>query len=1346
MKKILGFCLVLLLVISTWMTYAVDTGGMFNLHLTIIEGESIGDQNTFDYGATWEYGVTVAIDFDDLDVGKAFAFYMFNGEIREESVAEFVVTTNTHVVAFYKAADEVIAAFVDTNGALLAVDYLEAEGTPELPGGFLAPTKPGLSFDGWHTELDVITEDIVYTAVYVVDEAFTSVTINGTEYGYNSLVTLTATDPEFTHWEENGQVVSYSESYTFSAIYSKDVVEKTDGGEFTQPLVSISPALSLRETHGSYLARYELPEGFEFVEAGFKYYNSYYRFSDDLELYSQPLKSNAFHPVTNEFLKSFPNGFFDTIVAYLVVNNEGVFETFYSQITFANQHAELEAVSDLIFGNFSNLLASTLHNVEIDGETPYLDTFTYINYLDNQYSVINNVPVENYDEWYDANFYYQHYYYNDYLEGFLGYTFDGFTDNYENNFERLSFYQKKQYIVSIDWEDNQLVVVTNEFGAIETYTYTFDGENIQVLMTSDFRTIEFGLYYDESDIPLMPEMPDLPTHYSVVADLFINNSLHNLYLQFIDVPDFELVMIKLNEAVSFYSIDPNELTWFNEVELTEDNYDFANLAGLYASIFIDVDVDVYDFDTDSFIGSVAVPGNATLQEFYDLLALTLEIDVVKVFYGGSLLEAFTYQNGLLSSYTFAVQVIVDTTDNNDKTVSLFYQGNMQGHLYVDEDTDYLEFIDMLEAFGTGFRLTDFYVDDTLETPLTELAFDAAMASELVTLLIYAENIEYSMNIGITFYSIDGTGLSFDMIETYDGLTLEQIQSILDNLTAFDISIVAVYADWEFMIEIDTFPTTDYGTVYVKTDMRIVHISYDFYQDNIFFFSNMDYSDLLASLASLPTQYAGIYLDEALTVELSEANFEAARISNEDEVIYLYATGLTEIHYVWIGFMDDAYNHMTTQFQLALTQDMTIQDVMDLIELTTGHMAFGIYLDNMLENELFELPDLDVTFNLYARGNIARVINFVDDSGISLHFGNYPLTTLEDFENYVVQFMLDNELTGAWYIEAGAGYNYVLLEGLFNYAKEFFGFIVVVVDQTDNNDKVVYVYFEDMLQLGIHIDEDTNGEELYGFILGTNWEYSSLFVDEDYLVPFDETAFNDLMASEAEFLNLYARGQMLSFGHLTTLNGFEVTIELQSPSGLTLEMLASFLPPIEGVFEDEAMEIPYTNYPIMDGEDVYILLGVYVAFIDYGGEEPLLGFVMPGWTFEDFMGFLESQWIFDAIYLDEGKTIELTDANFDAFVIDVTGAPQMLYMEGYVEEVEITVVLMVNNEPFDQFFGIQIHSQMTLEEIETVIEALISEGEINGFYIDYNLTQPLTGYSDISEAGFVVFVDYVPEDK
>src|SRR5690606_931810 len=109
-----------------------------------------------------------------------------------------------------KEEDTYAAAYVDTNGYLLDVQYGEELFVP-LYGGDV-PTKPGYEFDSWSFDAEV-TEDIVITAVYALDADDVTVTVDGVpvDYAYNELVTVSSDLLGFTHWEdENGFIVSYS--------------------------------------------------------------------------------------------------------------------------------------------------------------------------------------------------------------------------------------------------------------------------------------------------------------------------------------------------------------------------------------------------------------------------------------------------------------------------------------------------------------------------------------------------------------------------------------------------------------------------------------------------------------------------------------------------------------------------------------------------------------------------------------------------------------------------------------------------------------------------------------------------------------------------------------------------------------------------------------------------------------------------------------------------------------------------------------------------------------------------------------------------------------------------------
>lgn len=316
----------------------------------------VADQTGLAYGST----VTVEV----AHANYTFAFWIVNGIMRSELTAEdntFVATSNLDIVAVFHPTDgEYAVLFIDTNGKVIETKYVVSGAVAEpveLPSkiGYVLATGEDrwISLIGSATLGNIETNTVfqlqyVYASTETVEISVAGGTGTG-NYNFNQVVTVTATDSEnFTHWEEDGVIVSYDQNYTFTAVYPRALEAKTEGT--VEPLITISENLAIREGFQSYIGQLHIPSSYEILEYG-------YLITDEIETSLD--FSNAKHVVYGkemnahfEFLTSFPSTYVRTIKAYAVIRNVDNHEidTLYSiekyrQVVFNNLEATLVGIS-----------------------------------------------------------------------------------------------------------------------------------------------------------------------------------------------------------------------------------------------------------------------------------------------------------------------------------------------------------------------------------------------------------------------------------------------------------------------------------------------------------------------------------------------------------------------------------------------------------------------------------------------------------------------------------------------------------------------------------------------------------------------------------------------------------------------------------------------------------------------------------------------------------------------------------------------------------------------------------------------------------------------------------------
>ena len=271
-----------------------------------------------------------AIASEDIPAGHNFAFWIVNDIVRKdlEFNTQFTVISNLQLTAVFEPADNSAHAvvFMDSNGKVIKTDFVtNGQSYSAFPNTdsyskpqYVVSSNKWKEANGNVAVFDNITESKVYVLQYELDGTVPPILINGESYPYNNIVTLKTDLVDFTHWEENGVVVSYDSSYSFTALTNRTVVEKTGGVE--EPLVTVVDVTGIREGYNSYLGQFYLPVGYELFETGFiasKINKTL--LLDDPEV--TVMQSNSIHPETNEFLRSIPEDSFTNIRAYAIVSD-----------------------------------------------------------------------------------------------------------------------------------------------------------------------------------------------------------------------------------------------------------------------------------------------------------------------------------------------------------------------------------------------------------------------------------------------------------------------------------------------------------------------------------------------------------------------------------------------------------------------------------------------------------------------------------------------------------------------------------------------------------------------------------------------------------------------------------------------------------------------------------------------------------------------------------------------------------------------------------------------------------------------------------------------------------------
>src|SRR5690554_2606040 len=319
--------------------YAAAPSGDYYVTVSVLTTEDVSwtEAGRYSSGAL-SYGSTFSIDASTISIANMeFSFWLVNGVITSYPAnTSFIVSTELEIIAGFKPVGELVVLYVDSNNQLVDVEYVEMNSstTTLLDGNSL--TKPGMVFAGWDQAQANISEDTVIKALYDLDPLTAQVTIDISEntglgagtFDYNDVVTVTADILGFTHWTENGEVVSYDPTYTFTAIKNRTLKAETGGTEV--PVVFLQDVTGIRAQHESYLGQVYLPEGYTLIETGLLV-------SDTVPIPTygvagvDAIVSSSINTTTNEFLRTISDDdAFRFVRGYAIVDSGSNIEVLYS--------------------------------------------------------------------------------------------------------------------------------------------------------------------------------------------------------------------------------------------------------------------------------------------------------------------------------------------------------------------------------------------------------------------------------------------------------------------------------------------------------------------------------------------------------------------------------------------------------------------------------------------------------------------------------------------------------------------------------------------------------------------------------------------------------------------------------------------------------------------------------------------------------------------------------------------------------------------------------------------------------------------------------------------------------
>jgi hypothetical protein len=338
---------------------------------TIVQAaETVEVEITSYFDANNEVKATVVAHYGDQvsfaselpsDAGYDFVFWVQNGKVVFDedlnSVAvdySFTVTENTKLKAVFKPTGKYAVVFMDANGDVLKVQYVNKDENAS-DEDITLPTKPGYvvrtGSGRWDKPLIGINVDTILTLQYEKVKFDTYIlTVEGgtgsTTAAFDEVVEVVANNPEdFKYWKVGNKIVSNQPIFKFTMLRDTTITAVYGEEEISDlPLVTISDALSLMDGMNTFVGQYYLPEDYTLIEYGILTSNTQQRLTLNT-LGVKKYQGGRINPETNEYVMTLPESTSVCARAYLVYKDSvGNIGTVYN---------ELEQTEYLVTGSIS---------------------------------------------------------------------------------------------------------------------------------------------------------------------------------------------------------------------------------------------------------------------------------------------------------------------------------------------------------------------------------------------------------------------------------------------------------------------------------------------------------------------------------------------------------------------------------------------------------------------------------------------------------------------------------------------------------------------------------------------------------------------------------------------------------------------------------------------------------------------------------------------------------------------------------------------------------------------------------------------------------------------------------
>lgn len=277
-RKLIGLFLTLFLFIGGYTVFAYSNNDYMNIKIEAVFSDT--DRNVPLEVKNPKHGKDLIVDFKDIE-SYQFAFWIVDDILRLDLALNdnnFNITSNLSICAIYTAVNDNVVIFIDQNNKVIETKFITKD-IKKIDEPTNLPNKNGYINDSFESiigskDLENISENSVFKLTYIKDininykiNVIGGVSSNNNP-SYNEIVNLKPSIENFSHWEEDGEIVSFNDTYFFSALSDRSI-KAISKKEELKALLYISDDLKLRSNYRSHLVQLYTPSEMEVLEFGY---------------------------------------------------------------------------------------------------------------------------------------------------------------------------------------------------------------------------------------------------------------------------------------------------------------------------------------------------------------------------------------------------------------------------------------------------------------------------------------------------------------------------------------------------------------------------------------------------------------------------------------------------------------------------------------------------------------------------------------------------------------------------------------------------------------------------------------------------------------------------------------------------------------------------------------------------------------------------------------------------------------------------------------------------------------------------------------------------------------------